>query len=153
REEEFTWAYFRPAGVLEVSSGARRDGTLTAWEFHNTNSGPAAIRTPYDVANQRIEFHAAASPLRQGSYPGLAATANGFARESHMDELAHELGLDPLAFRMKNLSDARLKAVFEAAADKFGWGKSRAASGSGFGIAGGVEKGGYLATCAEVAVD
>ena len=39
REEEFTWAYFRPAGVIEVSSGARRDGTLTAWDFHNYNSG------------------------------------------------------------------------------------------------------------------
>ncbi len=39
REEEFTWAYFRPAGVVEVKSSARRDGTLTAWEFHNYNSG------------------------------------------------------------------------------------------------------------------
>ena len=153
REEEFTWAYFRPAGVLEATSGARRDGTLTAWEFHNTNSGPAAIRTPYDVANQKIEFHAAASPLRQGSYRGLAATANVFARESHMDELAHALAMDPLAFRLKNLSDPRLKAVFEAAAETFGWGKTKAGPGSGFGIAGGVEKGGYLATCAEVAVD
>ena len=153
REEEFTWAYFRPAGVLEVSGGARRDGTLTAWEFHNTNSGPAAIRTPYDVANQRIEFHPAASPLRQGSYRGLAATANVFARECQMDELARELGLDPLAFRLKNLSDARLKAVLEAAAEKFGWGKAKAGAGSGFGVACGVEKGGYLATCAEVTVD
>ena len=44
REEEFTWAYFRPAGVIEVASGARRDGTLAAWEFHNYNSGPAGDR-------------------------------------------------------------------------------------------------------------
>ena len=71
-----------------------------------------------------------------------------------MDELAHELGMDPLAFRLKNLSDARLKAVFEAAADKFGWAKrADQAPGRGFGIAGGVEKGGYIATCAEVEVD
>ena len=48
REEEFTWAYFRPAGVIDVKSGARSDGTLTAWEFHNINSGPSAIATPYD---------------------------------------------------------------------------------------------------------
>src|SRR4029453_8607635 len=46
REEEFTWAYFRPAGVIEVSSGTRSDGTIVAWEFHNYNSGPAGIRTP-----------------------------------------------------------------------------------------------------------
>jgi isoquinoline 1-oxidoreductase len=150
REEEFTWAYLRPGGLIEVRSGARRDGTLVAWEYHNYNSGPAAIGTPYDVANQRIQFHPVKSPLRQGSYRGLAATANHFARESHMDELAHELGMDPLAFRLKNVSDARLRAVFEAAANKFGWAKREKAAGRGFGIAGGVEKGGYTALCAEV---
>jgi isoquinoline 1-oxidoreductase len=153
REEEFTWAYLRPGGLIEVRSGARKDGTLVAWEFHNYNSGPAAIATPYDVANQRIQFHPVKSPLRQGSYRGLAATANHFARESHMDELAHELGMDPLAFRLKNVSDARLKAVFEAAADRFGWAKREKAAGRGFGIAGGVEKGGYTALCAEVEAD
>ena len=156
REEEFTWAYFRPAGVIEVRGGARADGTLTAWEFHNYNSGPSAIRTPYEVPNQRIEFHPVKSPLRQGSYRALAATANHFARESSMDELAHALphgGMDPLEFRLKNLKDERLRAVFQAAAEKFGWGKSQPAAGHGFGIAGGVEKNGYVATAAEVAIE
>src|SRR5262249_37290973 len=91
REEEFTWAYLRPRRLIEVQSGAKKDGTLVAWEFHNYNSGPAGIGTPYDVANQKIEFHPVKSPLRQGSYRALAATANHFARESHMNELAHEL--------------------------------------------------------------
>ncbi|HEX5854081.1 MAG TPA: molybdopterin cofactor-binding domain-containing protein, partial [Thermoanaerobaculia bacterium] len=153
REEEFTWAYFRPAGVIEVKSGAGRDGKLSAWEFHNYNSGPAAIGTPYDVPNTTIQFHPARSPLRQGSYRGLAATANHFARETHMDELAHALGMDPLAFRLKNIADPRLAAVFEAAAAKFGWGKQRAGPGRGFGLGGGKDKGGYVATCAEIAVD
>jgi CO/xanthine dehydrogenase Mo-binding subunit len=153
REDEFTWAYFRPAGVLEVSSGARRDGVITAWEFHNYNSGPAGITTPYVVANQKIQFHPVRSPLRQGSYRALAATANHFARESHMDELAHSVSMDPLEFRFKNLADSRLKAVFQAAADTFGWGKQKAGAGRGSGLAGGVEKGGYVATCAEVEVD
>ena len=153
REEEFTWAYFRPAGVIEVRSGAQADGTLVAWEFHNYNSGGAAIRTPYDVPNQRIEFHPVDSPLRQGSYRALAATANFFARESHMDELAHAAKIDPLEFRLKNLKDERLRAVFEAAAKAFGWDQKKPSPGRGFGIAGGIEKGGYVATCAEVAVD
>ena len=81
REEEFTWAYFRPAGVIEISSGMSKDGTVTAWEFHNYNSGAAGIRTYYEIPNQKIEFHPTKSPLRQGSYRGLAATANHFARE------------------------------------------------------------------------
>src|SRR5882757_2044963 len=62
REEEFTWAYFRPAGVIEVKAGASKDGIVTSWEFHNYNSGGSGIRTPYDVANKKIQFHASRSP-------------------------------------------------------------------------------------------
>jgi isoquinoline 1-oxidoreductase len=153
REEEFTWAYFRPAGVIEVKGGAKKDGTLTAWEFHNYLSGGSALATPYSVPNVRQEFHGADSPLRSGSYRALAATANHFARESVMDELASALKLDPLEFRLKNLKDERLRAVLQAAAKHFGWGKEKAAEGRGFGIAGGTEKGSYVATCAEVAAD
>ena len=153
REEEFTWAYFRPAGVIDVAGGARSDGTITAWEFHNYNSGGSGISTPYDVANQHIQFHPTQSPLRQGSYRALAATANHFARECFMDELAQAVRMDPFEFRLRNLKDERLKAVFQAAAQKFGWSESKPAAGHGFGIGGGLEKGGYVATCAEVAVD
>jgi nicotinate dehydrogenase subunit B len=152
REEEFTWAYFRPAGVMEVTAGVRGDGTITAWEFHNYNSGSAGIRTYYDIANQRIIFHATKYPLRQGSYRALAATANHFARESHMDELAHAVKMDPLEFRLKNLKEERLRAVFQAAAKKFGWGKTKS-PGQGFGMGGGYEKLGHIATFAEVNVD
>src|SRR2546423_5428734 len=153
RQEEFTWAYFRPAGVIEVTAGVRRDGTLTAWEFHNYNSGGSGIRTPYSVPNQKVEFHSTRSPLRQGSYRGLAATANHFAREVHMDDLAHAVEIDPLEFRLKNLKEARLRAVLEAAAKAFGWPRKKTANDQGFGIALGTEKGSYLATCAEVSAD
>ncbi len=153
REEEFTGAYFRPAGVIEIHSGVLNDGGVLAWEFHNYNSGASAIRTMYEVPNQHIAFHPARSPLRQGSYRSLAATANHFARESHMDELAQILKMDPLEFRYKNLADPRLRAVFGAAAGAFGWGKTKPSPGRGFGIAGGFDKGGYVATCAEVSVD
>jgi CO/xanthine dehydrogenase Mo-binding subunit len=156
REEEFTWAYLRPAGLIEIKSGARRDGTLISWEYHNYNSGPAAIGTPYDVHNQLIQFHPAKSPLRQGSYRGLAATANHFARESQMDEMAHALNMDPLAFRLKNISDTsnpRLKAVLQAAADKFGWSSAKSTPDRGYGIACGTDKGGYVASCAEVSIE
>ncbi len=152
REEEFTWAYFRPAGVIEITSAVDHDAKITAWDFHNYNSGAAGIRTYYDIPNQRIQFHATKSPLRQGSYRGLAATANHFAREVHMDELAHLVKMDPLEFRLKNLKDERLRAVFVAAAEKFGWAKTKPA-GHGYGIGGGFEKLGNVATAVEVAVD
>lgn len=152
REEEFTWAYFRPAGVIDISSAMRKDGAIVGWEFHNYNSGAAGIRTFYEIENQRIQYHPVHSPLRQGSYRALAATANHFARESYMDELAHLVKMDPLEFRLKNLKNERLRAVFEAAAKKFGWGRPLP-TGHGFGIGGGFEKGDNVATCAEVAVD
>src|SRR3989454_4102454 len=61
--------------------------------------------------------------------------------------------MDPLEFRLKNLTDERLRAVFEAAAKKFGWGRAKSGPGRGFGLGGGFEKNGYVATCAEVEVD
>ena len=152
REDEFTWAYFRPAGVIDVRSGARKDGTITGWQFHNYNSGNAAVRSPYNIPNQIAEFHQADSPLRQGSYRGLVASANHFARESHMDELAHAIGMEPAAFRMKNATDPRLRAVIEAATERFRWGRAKSREGQGFGMMAGFDKGGYVSACVEITV-
>ena len=155
RQDEFTWAYCRPAGVIEVTSGVTKDGQVTAWEFHNYHSGDAAVSSPYNIPNQKTQVHTLPTqlhPLTVGSYKGLAGTANHFAREVHMDELAHEVGMDPLEFRLKNCTDTRLQAVLQTAAKTFGWG-TKPAEGHGFGIAGGTEKDSYIACCAEVATD
>ena len=149
RAEEFTAAYFRPAGVIDIRAGVSEAGQLVAWEFDNWNSGSAGIRTPYDVPNQRIAFHPADSPLRQGSYRALAATANHYAREMHMDEIARALGADAVEFRQRHLRDDRMRAVLKAAAEASGWPRPSAA-GRGLGIACGTEKGSYVATAAEV---
>jgi nicotinate dehydrogenase subunit B len=103
------------------------------------------------VPAQRLDYQPAASPLRQGSYRALAATANHFARESHMDELAAAVGVDPVAFRLVHLDDDRLAATLRAAAERIGWGRPRPA-GSGMGIACGVEKDSRVATAVEVRV-
>jgi len=152
REEELTWAYFRPGGLIEVGGKVNPDGTLASWEFHNYNSGPSALETPYFVPAKQEQFHQVRSPLRQGSYRGLAATANFFVRESYMDELAHSIHMDPLQFRLLNTRDERLRNVIEAAATRFGWKNRQKTPGRGFGIAAGTEKGGYVACCAEIGV-
>ena len=151
REEETTWAYFRPFAVIDVHSGAAVDGRLAAWDFTNIDSGPNALDTPYEVANRWVAYQPAASPLRVGSYRALAATANNFARESHMDELAHRLGADPLEFRLRHLRDDRLVAVLRAAAERAGWGRPPEA-GRGLGLACGREKWARIATVADVRV-
>lgn len=149
RAEEFSFGYARPAGVIDVQASVDGRGRIMTWEFDNWNSGASGIRTPYDIPNQRIDFHPSASPLRQGSYRGLAATANHHAREMHMDLIARELGADALAFRLAHLSDERMRAVLQKAADQAGWPKP-SAPGRTLGLACGTEKGGYVATAAEV---
>lgn len=151
REEEFKWAYFRPAGVIDVKSAVDDKGKFVAWEFHNYNSGSSGIKTPYEVDHQKIEFHPVDSPLRQGSYRALASTANVFARECQVNDLAVMSKIDPVDFRLRNLKDQRLKNVLEATAKAFGWGKAKSKD-RGYGIACGFEKGGYIATAVEVEI-
>jgi isoquinoline 1-oxidoreductase len=155
REEEFTWAYFRPAAVIDVEASLDDKGALTSWHFININSGGAAIESPYNVPAKRSRSIGSKSPLRQGSYRALAATANNFARECMMDELAAAAGADPLAFRLAHIDNDRLRTVLETAATRFGWEerKKKKEANTGVGLACGTEKGSYVAACAEVGVD
>jgi isoquinoline 1-oxidoreductase len=181
RDEEFHQGYLRPAALLDVSCSADASGAISGWSFTNINSGQAGIMTPYRSPHQRVTFQPAGSPLPQGPYRALASTANHFARESVIDELADRLDADPLAFRLRHLDDERLAAVLRAAALRLGWdetggrpgpgddapaaagaadpGRTGAAGtggigagGIGTGIALGMEKGGRVATAARVRV-
>jgi isoquinoline 1-oxidoreductase len=155
RAEEFTWAYFRPAAVIECKGGLDKDGSLIAWDFTNINAGGSAIDTPYGVANTRIASVGSDSPLAQGAYRCLAATGNNFARESFMDELAAEAGADPLAFRLAHLENQRIRTVLEEAAKRFNWSERRkkVSPELGVGLACGTEKNSVVAACVEVAID
>jgi len=155
REEEFTWAYFRPAAVIEVEAGLDEQGAVSSWHFLNINSGNSGVETPYRLENKRSRSVNSAPPLRHGSYRALASTANNFARESFMDELAAAAGADPLEFRLAQLDHPRLRAVLETAAQRFDW-KNRVKKKSptvGVGLACGTEKGSYVAACVEIVVD
>jgi isoquinoline 1-oxidoreductase len=160
REEEFTWAYFRPAAVIPAEAGLDAKGGLTSWHFININSGGSAVETPYRAGKTRCRTVSSAPPLRQGSYRVLAATANNFARESFMDELAAAAGFDPLEFRLAHLdnhldNNLRLRAVLEEAARRFNWRErvKQKQPDIGVGLACGTEKGSYVAACAEITVD
>jgi isoquinoline 1-oxidoreductase len=155
REEEFIWAYFRPAGLIEVTGGLDSKGRLSVWTCANYNSGGSALETPYSVPNVRTQFISCDAPLRAGSYRALASTANTFARECFMDELAEAADADPLSFRLGHLSAGRLRDVLLAATDKFDWSGRWKKHGSdrGVGLACGTEKGSYVAACAEIDVD
>ena len=155
REEEFTWAYFRPAG-RDRGQRRRRRRTARSPPGSSTTTTPAAsaIRTPYDVPNRKTEFHASDSPLRQGSYRALASTANNFARESHHGR-AGPRGRDGPARVPAEEPEGRSgcgRCSKRPRSSSAGARRSRrraTASASPCGT----EKGSYVATCAEVAVD
>jgi nicotinate dehydrogenase subunit B len=149
RAEEFMWGYFRPAGVITISAGVDAGGRLAFWHFDNYNSGGSGLNTPYAVAAKREQFHTTDSPLKQGSYRGLAATANHYAREMHMDAIARALGRDAVDFRLAHLTEPRLRTVLTTVAQKVGW-PNPSRPGLALGVACGTEKGSYIATAAEV---
>jgi isoquinoline 1-oxidoreductase subunit beta len=155
REEEFTWAYFRPAAVIFAEAGLDSNNAIANWFFVNVNSGPQGIEPPYRVGRHFARFLPSDPPLRQGSYRALASTANHFAREVLVDELAVAANLDPVAFRVANLESSRLKNVLRTAAQKFNWAAESAKKipGIGVGVACGTDKGSYVAACAAVSVD
>src|SRR5258708_39174582 len=69
-----------------------------------------------------------------------------------MDELARAAGVEPAAFRFKNASDPRLRAVIEASTERFRWGRAKDRAGQGFGMMAGFDKGGYVSACVELTV-
>jgi len=123
---------------------------LAAWAMDPPHPVPPAKDMPlpagggdrnavpfYDFARQEIVYHFIPSmPLRVSALRALGAHANVFAIESMVDEIARELGADPLEYRLRHLSDPRARAVLEAAAKAAGWKAGRASDGEhGRGIA------------------
>jgi isoquinoline 1-oxidoreductase len=155
REEEFKWAQFRPAGVIDCAASLDAQGRLNTWWHLNINSGNNSAESPYNIGSKRSQYVASRPPLRHGSYRGLASAANTFARESFMDEMAALAGTDALEFRLAQLDDPRLRPVLEEAARAFNWQEKvrNKQPGRGIGLSCSIDKGSYVACCVEVAVD
>ncbi|AZG17132.1 xanthine dehydrogenase family protein molybdopterin-binding subunit (plasmid) [Cupriavidus pauculus] len=145
REQEHLWEPKGAAQLMDVRGGAEADGALTAYEFltrYPSNDAPVLAllltgrvpssprmlemgdRTsvpPYayramDIACDDTPAIARASWLR-----GVSALPNTFAHESFIDELAHQCGADPLAFRLRHLPDTRACELLVALAQAAGW--------------------------------
>lgn len=152
REEEFTCSYTRPAGLLDVESGVDVAGRLVAMRFANYNSGAAGLPPQYDIPHHSFGFSRSTADVRQGSYRSLAAVANNFALESHMDEWAAALQIDPVQFRLRHITDVRLREVIETTAVRFGWSAPTRGNGRGVGMSCNLEKDARLALFVEVEV-
>ena len=110
----------------------------------------------YDFPGHNVLTHFITEmPLRVSSTRGLGAYANVFAIESFMDELAHSVGADPVAYRLRFLKDERARDAIVRAAEKFGWSQWQKSPGRGRGIGFAKYKNiaGYCAVALEVEVN
>ena len=160
RAEEFFYDTFRPAAVVKLKSGIDGAGHIVLWNGDVYGAGDGGAEPVYDIPHQRVIVHGGWQnpapghhPFGVGAWRAPAFNSNTFARELQIDLMASHAGLDPLTFRLNNLSDQRMRRVLQTAADRFGWRPLKAPSGRGVGVACGVYSHTYVATVAEVALD
>ena len=159
RREEFFNDTFRPAAVVKLTTGLDRDNLVVLWDCEVLHAGERSSEPVYDIPHHRVASVGGwmggsdAHPFRVGAWRGPGSNTNVFAMESQVDIMAKAAGMDPLSFRLKNLSDKRMQGVLRAAADKFGRAFDTAPSGLGHGIACTNYQGTYVATTVEIKVD
>jgi len=159
RADEFFYDTFRPAAVVKIKSGLTNSGKIVSWDYNIYGMGNRGAQMFYNVPHYRTTV---CRELRNGEKMHTIGTGpwrapdnntNSFARESHIDVMAARAGMDPLEFRLNNLTDERMRGVLKAAAEKFGWTPAKGPSGRGFGIACGSDVNVPVALIAEVKVD
>ncbi len=159
RADEFFYDSFRPAAVVKITSGIDKNGKLSFWDYHVYFAGSRGATEFYSIPNSLTTSHSTGRgeksphPFAVGPWRAPGNNTNTFARESQIDVMAAEAGIDPYEFRMQNLTDPKMRRVLKTAADKFGWKPAKAPSGRGYGIACGIDAGTYVAVMAEVDVN
>ncbi len=162
RAEEFFNDTFDPAAVVELVTALDGDGKITLWDYHVIAAGDRGTELFYEVPNVSIRVSGAwrgeGTALHLfgvGPWRAPGANMNVFAKESQIDIMAAAAGIDPLELRLRNTTDARMRAVLEAAAKAYGWkpGVAPHRNGRGRGLACGIDAGSYVALIADVAVD
>jgi nicotinate dehydrogenase subunit B len=153
REEEFFFDTFQPAAIIKIRSGVDAAKKIVLWDYKVYCAGPRAAEPVYDIPHHRVAVAYAPHPFNIGSWRAPGASSNVFARESQIDVMASRLGIDPVEFRLKNLTDQRMLRVLSTAAKKFGWTPKAGPSGRGYGVACSIDSETYVCMIAEVAVD
>ncbi|MGI4779426.1 MAG: molybdopterin cofactor-binding domain-containing protein [Janthinobacterium lividum] len=145
REQEHAWEPKGAAQLMEIDGGLTTDGRVAAYDFETSypsngaptlallltrtvepvaqayEMGDRTARPPYAYENLRVKVNDMAPIVRASWLRGVSALPNSFAHESYVDELATAAGVDPVAFRLRHLSDPRAVELVQATARKAGW--------------------------------
>jgi isoquinoline 1-oxidoreductase len=160
RAEEFFFDSFRPAAVVKIRSGITKEGKISFWDYSEYFAGERGAIEFYNISNTQTTAYGSGwggekgvHPFATGPWRAPGNNTNTFARESQIDIMAAKVGIDPVEFRLKNLSDEKMKVVLKAVADNFGYKPAKSPSGRGLGIACATDAGTYVAAIAEVEVN
>lgn len=154
REEDMRFDEYRPAVVSRFAAKLGNDGKPTAWKnrFSDKREPVEAPLIPYGVENQSIGFVRSQSHIKLGPWRSVDHSQHAFFTESFVDELAHEAGADPLAYRLSMLADKPRHAnVLKTAAEKGGW-YAGVRDGRAMGVAVHESFGSIVAHAAEVSI-
>ena len=145
REQEHAWEPKGAAQLIDVNGGLNADGSVAAYDLttrYPSNGAPTLAllltrrmapipavyemgdRTaipPYDYTNMRVVAYDMPPIVRASWFRGVSALPNTFAHESYIDELATEARVDPIAYRLRYLSDKRAIDLVNAVAERAGW--------------------------------
>lgn len=142
REEDMTHDMYRPMAMGRVRANVT-DGAVVAFDFATAASstiasisgrlglpaiGPdatilqAAWEQPYAFPNYRVTGYRAPAGVPVGFWRSVGASQNAFFHDSAVDELAHLAGIDPLLFRMRQMSHTPSIKVLETVGEMSNWG-------------------------------
>lgn len=159
RREEFHYDRLRPAAVVKIKSGIDDSGKITLWDYDVFFAGGRGAKQYYNIPHHKTVTSSTergepdAHMFYTGAWRAPAHNTNTFARESQIEIMAAAAGIDPLEFRLRQLTDEKYINVLKMAAEKFGWTPARGPSGRGYGIACGTDTGTTVGMMAEVEVD
>lgn len=124
RTEVFRGSGPTSGGTIKVKIGAKNDGTITAADaeiilqagaYPGSPAGPACMTcfAMYDIENARtVGIDVVSNRPKVAAYRAPGAPISTFATESALDELAHDLGMDPIEIRLKNAAKDGTKALY-----------------------------------------
>jgi isoquinoline 1-oxidoreductase beta subunit len=137
--------------ILASLLPARLENGKDPVTFQGLGAGGPEGAFGYNIPNLLIDHAMRNPPVPAGFWRGVNTNHNAIYVETFIDELAHTVGQDPLAFRLKYLKPKHA-AVLKAVAEKAGYGKP-APAGVYRGLSQIMGFGSYVAACAEVSVD